>query len=108
MATGQHTIDYIIDQLSSLSHVSARKMFGEYALYCNGKVVGLVCDDALFVKITVRGREFVGDYYQEGRAFRGAKPSMLIDEAQIEDREWISELIQITFDDLPYGKVVRR
>jgi len=26
-------------------------MFGEYALYCGDKVVALVCDDQLFVKI---------------------------------------------------------
>jgi TfoX/Sxy family transcriptional regulator of competence genes len=52
MATKQSTIDYLLDQLGSLPKVRARKMFGEYALYCNEKVVALICDDELYVKIT--------------------------------------------------------
>ncbi len=30
--------------------VSARKMFGEYAIYREGKLIVLVCDDGLFPK----------------------------------------------------------
>ena len=60
MNTKQETIDYILDQLVAVADVSVRKMFGEYALYCEGKVVGLVCDDTLYVKITEEGKEFVG------------------------------------------------
>lgn len=104
MATKQSTIDYILDQLVSLDHVSARKMFGEYALYCDGKVVALVCDDTLFVKITQQGKDFVGTYYTEGTAYKGAKVSMQIDEDRIEDREWLCELIEITAENLPLPK----
>jgi len=67
----------------------ARKMFGEYALYCNGRVVALVCDNELFVKITDAGKEFVGDQYREGTAYPGAKPSMRIDMDMAENREWL-------------------
>lgn len=79
-------------------------MFGEYALYCDGKVVALVCDDQLFVKITDKGKAFVDDKYMEGEAYPGAKPSMLVGGDLIENREWISELIQITADSLPVPK----
>ena len=34
MSTSQSTIDYLLDQLSNLPTVRVRKMFGEYALYC--------------------------------------------------------------------------
>jgi TfoX/Sxy family transcriptional regulator of competence genes len=104
MATKQETVDYILDQLTSIRGVSARKMFGEYALYCGGKVVGLVCDDTLYIKITEEGKEFVGKYYEEGCAYKGAKPSMVIDEDRIEDREWLSELVGITALHLPVPK----
>jgi TfoX/Sxy family transcriptional regulator of competence genes len=40
MATSQGTTDFILDQLSSVPNVRVRKMFGEYALYCDDKVVG--------------------------------------------------------------------
>ncbi len=96
MSTKQSTIDYILDQLVSIDTVSVRKMFGEYALYCDGKVVALVCDDTLFVKITEEGKAFVGMYYTEGTAYTGVKVSMQIDGDRIEDREWLCELIEIT------------
>jgi len=104
LATKQSTVDYILDQLVSAGRISARKMFGEYALYCNGKVVGLVCDDTLYVKITEHGKIFAGEYYQEGNAYKGARPSMVIDEDRIEDREWLGELVRITAESLPLPK----
>ena len=41
MATLQRTIDFIIEQISDAGVVSARKMFGEYGIYCDGKMVAL-------------------------------------------------------------------
>lgn len=104
MSTKQSTVDYILDQLASVGNVSARKMFGEYAVYCDGKVVGLVCDDTLYIKITDEGKEFVGTYYTEGYAYKGAKVSMVIDEDRIDDADWLSELIRITASVLPLPK----
>lgn len=104
MSTEQATIDFILDRLSGLEGVRVRKMFGEHALYFDDKVVGLVCDDNLFVKITEPGQEYVGDKYQKGRAYPNAKPSMLIDGDLIEDRVWITELIRLTAKALPRPK----
>ncbi len=58
MATRQETIDFLLDQIAGAGNVRARKMFGEYALYLDEKVVALVCGDQLFVKITNPGKEF--------------------------------------------------
>jgi DNA transformation protein and related proteins len=104
MSTSQSTVDYILDQLQKAGTVSARKMFGEYALYSDSKVVGLICDDSLYIKITIPGKKFVGKYYQEGYAYPGAKVSMLIDGDRIEDSEWLCELIRITAESLPRPK----
>jgi TfoX/Sxy family transcriptional regulator of competence genes len=108
MATQASTIEYLLDQLSGVHEMRARKMFGEYALYCGDKVVALVCDDMLFVKITEAGRVFVGDRYAEGAAYPGAKPSMVIDMDMAEDREWLSELIRLTEEQLPQPKPKKR
>lgn len=104
MATSKSTIDFILDQTAKAGNMFARKMFGEYALYCNGKVVGLVCDDTLFLKITEPGKRYMGEFYQEGYAYNGAKPSMMIDGDKIEDSEWISELVLITANNVPDKK----
>ncbi len=111
MATSQGTIDFLLDQLASLPRVRARKMFGEYALYCEEKVVALVCDDQIFVKITPAGRALVGERYVEGEAYPGAKPSMVIGSEEIEDGERLRELIRVTAAALPPpgpGKAGRR
>lgn len=104
MATKRSTIEYIEDQLADVPDVRSRKMFGEYALYAGDKVVALVCDDTLYVKITDPGKEYVGPRYEEGIAYPGAKPSMLIDEDGIDDREWLAGLIRITALALPEPK----
>jgi len=104
MATKISTIGYIEDQLAGIPEIGSRKMFGEYALYCGDKVVALVCDDELFVKITEAGKAFVGERYAEGIAYPGARPSMRIDEDLIEDREGLTELIRITAEALPVPK----
>lgn len=52
MATRQDFIDYIMEQSGLGTRLSSRKMFGEYALYLDGKVVALACDNSLYVKST--------------------------------------------------------
>lgn len=49
--------------MTDLPDVAIRRMFGEYALYASGKVVGLICDNVLLIKITAAGKEFVGTPY---------------------------------------------
>lgn len=107
MATKQSTVDYILDQLAGAAGVSARKMFGEYALYCDGKVVALVCDDLLFVKPTIAGKKFIGQI-KESPPYKGAKPYYLISGDLWEDRDWLAELIKISADELPPPKAKKK
>lgn len=104
MATKQTTIDIITEQLIALPSIATRKMFGEYALYCSGKVVALICDNKLFVKITPAGKDFVGSHYEEGYAYQGAKASMYINDDLIDDSQWLCQLIEITAASLPLKK----
>ncbi|MGU7785136.1 TfoX/Sxy family protein [Burkholderia sp. PU8-34] len=100
MASSQSTADYIVEQMSAAGAVSARKMFGEYGIYCDGKVVALVCDDKLFVKPTPGGKAFLGEY-EEGQPYPGAKPCIVISGERWDEREWLSQLIRITAAQLP-------
>jgi len=78
-------------------------MFGEYALYCNEKVVALICDDRLFVKPTQEGRAFAGPL-EEAPPYPGSKPFLLVEEDRFEDRDWMTEFIRITAAALPIPK----
>jgi TfoX/Sxy family transcriptional regulator of competence genes len=102
MATDLEFMEFLADQMAGAGEISYRKMFGEYAVYLDGKVVALVCDNQLFVKPTAAGRAYIGAPV-EAPAYPGAKNSFLIEDA-FEDREWISELIRITARDLPAPK----
>lgn len=109
MSTSSDTIVYLSDQLTGLgSRIRTRKMFGEYALYCDEKVVALICDDQVFVKITDAGKSFVGGSYEEGFPYPGAKPAMLIGGEIIENKEVFCELIDLTARALPLPKPKQR
>lgn len=103
MATDQSIVDFIVDQLSLLGDVRARKMFGEYGVYYRDKLVALLCDDLLFVKITAAGRDFLGPH-EEDSPYPGAKPCFLMSEAECEDRELLAELVRRTYAELPPPK----
>ncbi|MCC3506339.1 MAG: TfoX/Sxy family protein [Microcoleus sp. PH2017_19_SFW_U_A] len=52
MSSDLSFVEYILDQINQAGQVSFKKMFGEYAIYCDEKVVALVCDNQLFIKPT--------------------------------------------------------
>lgn len=101
MATSERTIAFLLDQLGTVPGIWARKMFGEYALYCGEKVVALVCDDQLFVKITAPGKALVGERYAEGFPYPGAKTALLVGADDLDDHERLAELVRVTADALP-------
>ena len=106
MASDQSFVEFIVDQMEDAGVVSYRKMFGEYAIYCDSKVVALVCDNQLFVKPTASGRSYIG-VVSEAAPYPGAKLYFLIEDA-FEDREWISGLIKTTAHELPLPKAKER
>jgi TfoX/Sxy family transcriptional regulator of competence genes len=102
MASTQNFVDFVLEQIDNAGEITAKKMFGEYGIYADGKIFGLICDNKLFVKPTKGGREFIGNVV-EAPPYEGAKPAFLIED-QIEDREWLSELIRISVKELPEPK----
>ena len=102
MASDLEFVEYVVDQIKDAGSISYRKMFGEYAVYCEGKIVVLICDNQVFVKQTRAGKSFIGNVV-EAPPYPGAKPSYLIEE-QIEDKEWMCSLVRLMEKDLPVPK----
>ncbi|WP_316356636.1 TfoX/Sxy family protein [Devosia sp.] len=103
MSSQQKTVDYIVEQSAGAGTMTAKKMFGEYGLYCDGKIVALICDDQLFVKPTQAGRAYLGEV-TEGEPYPGAKPYFLIEGDRWDDADWLAGLVKATADDLPAPK----
>jgi TfoX/Sxy family transcriptional regulator of competence genes len=78
-------------------------MFGEYGVFCAGKMVAIIADDQLFVKPTAAGRTFLKTF-DEVPPYPGAKSYFLISGEQWDDNEWLSELIRLTSIELPLPK----
>lgn len=76
MATSPATVAHILDLLGP--ECRARAMFGEYALYCDDKVVALICDDSLYLKDLPAVRALIPDP-ATGAPYPGAKPHVLGD-----------------------------
>lgn len=106
MATQERTVEFIIGQLAGVSGISAEKMFGEYGIRCDGKIVALICDDQLFVKPTTPGRELAGSA-AEVPPYPGAKPNLLINPDRWDDADWLVTLIRTTADTLPAPRAKR-
>jgi len=102
MANDPNFVNFVVDQIDETSQITCRAMFGGHTLYSHGKVVGLICDDQLFVKPTDAGRSFIGDVV-EAPPYPGAKNSFLIQD-EIEDSDWLTQLIVHTEAALPQPK----
>jgi len=99
MTSDLNFVKFLADQLEDAGLITYRMMFGEYGIYCDGKIVALVCDDQLYVKPTAGGRAYIGDV-TEAPPYPGAKLSFLIED-KFEDKEWFCDLIRITALELP-------
>jgi TfoX/Sxy family transcriptional regulator of competence genes len=105
VATDHSYVEYICDQVALPDALAYKKMFGEYALYLDEKIVALVCDNMLFLKPTAEGREILG-VVSEQPPYPGAKLHFRID-GEIDDRELLQRLFVVTASALPVPKPSR-
>jgi TfoX/Sxy family transcriptional regulator of competence genes len=101
MTTRADTIDRLLDDLAPLP-LSARKMFGEYALYLDGKVVALVCDDQVFLKPTP-GALAALPGCPAAPPYPGAKLHLLVTDA-LDDPDQVAAALRAIATDLPAPK----
>ncbi len=101
MACNTDFVQYVADQCAGAGEITLKKMFGEYAIYCNGKIFGLICDDMFFLKPTKAGRSLLRK--EELRPpYEGAKDYFYI--ADLDDRDYLSSLVRESCNELPMPK----
>jgi TfoX/Sxy family transcriptional regulator of competence genes len=96
MSTSRATIEFIEDQLAGLP-IRTRPMFGEYGIYCDDKIVGLICNDTLFIKPA--GIELPGTHLAP--PYAGAKDYHAVPGDLLENADWLQRAIRSTADALP-------
>jgi len=106
MATSKKTAREVEDALAPLN-VRTRPMFGEYAVYCDERTVGFICDDTLFIKPSPVTSEILAGC-EVAPAYPGSKDYYVIDQERIDDGEWLRDVVQRTADTLPLPKPKKR
>ena len=102
MATRRETTAFILEQMEGVGDTSVKSMFGEFAIYLDGKVLGFICDDTLFLKDTAGARALIAQP-ETGEAYPGSKP-YLIGSALLDDPETLKSVVRAVWDDLPMPK----
>ena len=93
-------VQYIVEQAAKAGAVRARKMFGDYALYCNDSVVGLICDDYLYLKPLKQLEPLLHDPDRCMQPpYEGAKPHYVI--TDVDDADYVSLLVRTVAENIP-------
>ena len=101
MASNTDFVQYIADQCAGAGEIMVRKMFGDYAIYCDGKIFGLICDDRFYLKPTESG-QVVLRRVDLRPPYEGAKDYFFIED--VDDHEYLSSLVRETCKQLPMPK----
>jgi TfoX/Sxy family transcriptional regulator of competence genes len=72
MASKKETVDQVLANLGQPALFSSKTMFGEHALYASGVMVGLICDDRLYIK-DVAASASLSEHVSKGGPYPGAK-----------------------------------
>ncbi|WKZ65706.1 MAG: TfoX/Sxy family protein [Flavobacteriales bacterium] len=109
MATRKETAAFILAQLGHADRFSVKAMFGEFALYADGKPVAFICDDQLFVKILPESAA-LDARCERAPAYPGSKDYYLVPEELITGDRKLPELLLRMAEvlPLPKGKKPRR
>ena len=101
MASHVDLVNYIADQCSGAGEIVTRKMFGDYGIYCDGKIFGLICDDCFYLKPTEAGQALLRNV-ELRPPYDGANDYFLI--ADVDDRDYLTALVVETCKALPEPK----
>lgn len=106
MATDQGFVDYVIEQADLGDAFTCKKMFGEYALYHAGKVIGFACDNSLLIKPSSASQTMAPELPQRP-PYPGAKMYPVADEL-LDDPDALRELLLATSSALPLPRPRRK
>lgn len=97
MASNADFVQFVADQCSGAGEITVKKMFGDYGIYCEGIIFGLICDNRLYVKPTKKGRDVLKAVEMQ-KPYEGAKDYFFI--SDVEDRDYLALLVRETLKEL--------
>ena len=99
MGSTQDYVDFVQERIGLAGRITSRRMFGEFALYLDGKVVSFICDNSVFLKPLPANAPLAAALPQ-GAPYPGAKMYWVLDEL-LDDTERLQEILLTTAEALP-------
>ena len=97
--------EYVCEVFSAAGELVIKPMMGGYLVYLNGKLIGDICDNELFLKRTPTSDKLLAD--SEMRyPYDGSKTLMHVFD-RFEDTELIAKLLEGMYAELPERKPKR-
>ncbi len=97
MSSKKETLDFILNQMSSIKAIRTHKMMGEYFIYYRELVVADIYDDRFLVKRTPSSMRLLPDAPEE-KPYGGAKPMLSISDIVFDEHIGNSQFINCVFD----------
>ena len=101
MASNADFVQYIVDQCSGAGEIAVKKMMGDYCIYCDGILFGLICDNNLYIKPTEEGATQLKEVILRP-PYPGAKPHYYIND--IDNRDYLTAILRATIPALLQSK----
>lgn len=101
MATSKEFLNNFSELLKPLEGVTFRPMMGEYLIYYNGKLIGDICDNKIFIKPIEAAKRLMPEAEMQP-PYTGAKEMLLLD--NFEDVDFVAKLFNEIYTQLPEPK----
>lgn len=100
MACTEDYINFVCSQLEGVGQVRAKRMFGEWGIYVDEKMVMMVCDNIAYVRQVPEIAELMRDA-ECGFPYPGAKEHYILD---VDHRDQARQVAKVLAEVLPYPK----
>lgn len=91
MACNSDFVQDIADQCAGAGEIAVKKMMGDYCVYCDGILFGLICDNNFYLKVTEPGKALLKEVILRP-PYVGAKDYFYI--TDVDDRDYLVGLIK--------------
>ena len=95
MVSSTSFVDFVVDLLGPIGSIRAKKMFGEYGIYCNEVFFAMVCEDTLYLQI---GPPIQSEFTELAPPYSGASLAGLISADLLEDHEELLRLARLSYE----------
>ena len=102
MATDASFVDYVTQQSGLQERITHKRMFGEFGIYIDGKIVAFACDNSLFVKAADATADMTASLPRLP-PYPGAKPYPVAEEL-LDDSDRLQALLIATAEAMPEPK----